>query len=96
MTDITQSDRVAAGSLHPGIAKFYERGSQDHCKDVKTFARHRMEERARIVDIIQGRIDIHSRFVEFCMENDVRVTPSIFSSLMELRSLLRKIQEESK
>ena len=49
MTDITQSDRVAAGSLHPGIAKFYERGSHDHCKDVKTFARHRMEERDRIV-----------------------------------------------
>ncbi len=49
MTDITQSDRVAAGSLHPGVARFYERGDQDHCKDVKTFARHRMEERARIV-----------------------------------------------
>ena len=49
MTGITQSDRVAAGSLHPGIAKFYERGSHDHCKDVKTFASHRMEERARIV-----------------------------------------------
>jgi hypothetical protein len=49
VTGITQSDRVAAGSLHPGIAKFYERGSHDHCKDVKTFARHRMEERDRIV-----------------------------------------------
>jgi hypothetical protein len=54
------------------------------------------QERLRIMEIIQGRIDIHSRFVEFCMENDVRVTPSIFSSLMELRSLLRKIKEESK
>ena len=54
------------------------------------------QERLRIMEIIQGRIDTHSRFVEFCMENDVRVTPSIFSSLMELRSLLRKIKEESK
>jgi hypothetical protein len=92
VTDITQSDRVAAGSLHPGVAKYYERGSHDHCKDVKTFARHRMEECDRIVGIIQGRIDIHSRFVEFCMENDVRVTPSIFSAIVELRALLRQIE----
>jgi hypothetical protein len=92
VTGITQSDRVAAGSLHPGVAKFYERGSHDHCKDVKTFARHRMEEHARIVGIIQGRIDIHRSFINFCMDNDVQVTPSIFSAIMELRSLLRKIE----
>jgi hypothetical protein len=92
VTGITQSDRVAAGSLHPGIAKFYERGSHDHCKDVKTFASHRMEERARIVGIIQERIDIHSRFINFCMDNDVQVTPSIFSAIVELRALLRKIE----
>ena len=50
------------------------------------------EERARIVGIIQGRIDVHSRFIEYCMDNDVRVTPSIFSAVTELRSLLRKIE----
>jgi hypothetical protein len=50
------------------------------------------EERARIVGIIQGRIDTHSRFIEYCMDNDVRVTPSIFSAVMELRSLLRRIE----
>jgi hypothetical protein len=50
------------------------------------------EERARVVGIIQGRIDVHSRFIEYCMDNDVRVTPSIFSAVTELRSLLRKIE----
>ena len=50
------------------------------------------EERSRIVGIIQGRIDIHRSFINFCMDNDVQVTPSIFSAVMELRSLLRKIE----
>lgn len=50
------------------------------------------EERARIVGIIQGRIDIHRSFINFCMDNDVQVTPSIFSAIVELRALLRKIQ----
>jgi hypothetical protein len=48
-------------------------------------------ERLRIMEIIQGRIDIHSKFVNFCMDNDVRVTPSIFTALIELRAVLRKI-----
>ena len=48
----------------------------------------------RVIEIIQGRIDVHSRFINFCMDNDVRVTPSIFTAIMELRSLLRKIQEK--
>jgi hypothetical protein len=51
-----------------------------------------MEERARIVGIIQGRIDIHSAFIDSCMDNDVHVTPSIFAAVTELRSLLRKIE----
>ena len=50
------------------------------------------KERARILGIIQGRIDIHSRFINYCMDNDVQVTPSIFSAIVELRSLLRKIE----
>ena len=70
---------VSAHNLPEFIERASERGAE--------------QEYLRIMEIIQGRIDIHSRFVEFCMENDARVTPSIFSSLMELRSLLRKIQE---
>ena len=50
------------------------------------------EERSRIVGIIQGRIDIHRSFINFCMDNDVQVTPSIFSAIVELRALLRKIE----
>lgn len=50
------------------------------------------QERLRIMEIIQGRIDTHSRFIEYCMDNDVRVTPSIFSAVVELRSLLRRIE----
>lgn len=50
------------------------------------------EERDRIVGIIQGRIDIHSSFIDSCMDNDLHVTPSIFAAVTELRSLLRKIE----
>jgi hypothetical protein len=39
------------------------------------------EERDRIVGIIQGRIDIHSAFIDSCMDNDVHVTPSIFAAI---------------
>jgi len=53
-------------------------------------------ERLRIMEIVQGRIDTHKRFIEFCMENDVRVTSSIYTAIIELRSLLRKIEEQSK
>lgn len=49
-------------------------------------------ERLRITEIIQGRIDIHRSFINFCMDNDVQVTPSIFSAIVELRALLRKIE----
>lgn len=73
---------VSAHNLPEFIERAIERGAE--------------QEHLRIMEIIQGRIDIHSRFVEFCMENDVRVTPSIFSALTELRSLLRKIKEQEK
>ncbi len=66
---------VSAHNLPEFIERAVERGAE--------------QEYLRIMEIIQGRIDIHSRFVEFCMENDVRVTPSIFSALTELHSLSR-------
>ena len=96
MTGITQSDRVAAGSLHPGVARFYERGAHDHCKDVKTFARHRMEESDRIVAIIQGRIDIHSHFIEYYMDQEVEPPKGVLGALAELRSLKREIERKEK
>jgi hypothetical protein len=68
---------VSAHNLPEFIERASERGAE--------------QEYLRIIEIIQGRIDTHSRFVDFCMENDVRVTPSIFSALVELRSLLRRI-----
>lgn len=49
-------------------------------------------ERLRIMEIIQARIDTHRSFINFCMDNDVQVTPSIFTAIIELRSLLRKIE----
>ena len=49
-------------------------------------------ERIRILEIIQGRIDTHRSFINFCMDNDVQVTPSIFTAIIELRALLRKIE----
>jgi hypothetical protein len=49
-------------------------------------------ERLRIMEIIQGRIDTHSKFINYCMDNDVQVTPNIFTAVMELRALLRKIE----
>jgi hypothetical protein len=61
-------------------------------RSVKSNVTEAEEERARIVGIIQSRIDTHSRFIEYCMDNDVRVTPSIFSAIVELRALLRKIE----
>jgi hypothetical protein len=68
---------VSAHNLPEFIERASERGAE--------------QERLRIMEIIQGRIDTHASFVDFCMNNDVRVTPSIFSALVELRSLLRRI-----
>jgi len=80
--DIDGQLYVSAHNLPEFMDRAIERGAE--------------QERLRIIELVQGRIDTHSRFVEFCMENDVRVTPSIFSSLMELRSLLRRIEGELK
>lgn len=77
MTGITQSDRVAAGSLHPGVAKYYERGGHDHCKDVKTFARHRIEERARIVEWLRKNAELNPHLP------DARALLLLFSNMIE-------------
>ncbi len=72
---------VSAHNLPEFLARATERGAE--------------MEWLRIMEIVQGRIDTHKRFIEFCMDNDVKVTPSIFTAIMELRSLLRKIEEKS-
>lgn len=46
----------------------------------------------RIMEIVQGRIDNHSRFINCCMDDDVQISPGILSALVELRSLLREIK----
>jgi hypothetical protein len=51
-----------------------------------------MEERDRIVGIIQGRIDIHSNFVNFYMSQEVDPPVGILGALSELSDLLRKIE----
>lgn len=71
---------VSAHNLPEFLARATERGAE--------------MEWLRIMEIVQGRIDTHKRFIEFCMDNDVKVTPSIFTAIMELRSLLRKIEEK--
>lgn len=50
-------------------------------------------EQLRIMDIIRERIENYSRFIEACMDQDVEITPSVLCAVVELRSLLRKIQE---
>jgi hypothetical protein len=51
------------------------------------------EERARIIDIINKRIDTHSGFVNLCMDREIEPSAGIFSALTELRSLLREIEK---
>ena len=80
--DIDGQLYVSGRNLPEFLARATERGAE--------------MELLRVMEIIQGRIDVHSRFINFCMDNDVRVTPSIFTAIVELRSLLRKIKEETK
>lgn len=49
------------------------------------------EERARIIGIINGRIDIANGFINGCMDHEVEPAAGIFGGLVELRSLLREV-----
>lgn len=53
----------------------------------------RMEERARIVGIINGRMALHNEFINSCVEHDIKVSDSFFIALAELRSILRGIEQ---
>ena len=76
--DIDGQLYVSAHNLPDVIERATERGAE--------------MEYLRIVEIVQGRIDVHSKFINFCMDNDVQVTPSIFTAITELRAVLRRIE----
>jgi hypothetical protein len=52
-----------------------------------------LEERARIIGIIKGRMDLHNEFIDHCVKQDVRVSNSFFIALSELRCILRGIEQ---
>jgi hypothetical protein len=54
------------------------------------------QERLRIMEIIQGRIDIHSHFIEYYMDQEVEPPKGVLGALSELHSLKREIERESK
>jgi len=51
------------------------------------------EERARIIGVIKGRMDLHNEFIDHCVKQDVRVSDSFFFALAELRCILRGIEQ---
>jgi hypothetical protein len=52
-----------------------------------------LEERARLIDIIKGRMALHNEFIDHCVKQDVRVSDSFFIALAELRCILRGIEQ---
>lgn len=51
-------------------------------------------ERFRIMEMIQKRIDVHTGFMESCVDHEIAASRGILSALVELRSLLREIERE--
>ena len=52
-----------------------------------------LEERARIIGVINKRMALHNEFINSCVEHDVRVGDSFFGALAELRCILREIEK---
>ena len=52
-------------------------------------------ERARILDLINGRMSIHNEFINDCVKHDVSASDSFFIALAELRSIVREIERLS-
>lgn len=97
MTEITQADRIAAAALKDlNIIQ-----PKDEQAVESYFAIHRQygydhgrtEERAAVVDIVKGRIDIINGFINGLADNKIKVPDELFSALVELRSLLRELQQ---
>ncbi len=45
-----------------------------------------------IISAIHRRVDTHSKFIESCVDHDIHPSPALFSTVAELRSLLREIE----
>ena len=50
-------------------------------------------ERDRVIGIIKGRIDIANGFINGCMDHEVQPAAGVLGGLVELRSLLRELQQ---
>jgi hypothetical protein len=62
-------------------------------EDADELVRHGAEqERKRIRDLINGRMNIHNEFINDCVKQDVRVSDSFFIALAELRAIVREIE----
>lgn len=93
MTEITQADRDAAEAYREKVLSAIWEGKPEEPVLLEAFARHRMEERDRIIDIINKRIDIAKGFINGCMEHEVQPAAGLFGGLTELRSLLRELNQ---
>ena len=51
-----------------------------------------LEERARIVGIINGRISLHNEFINSIANHNIKVSDSFFTALAELHCILRGIE----
>lgn len=52
-----------------------------------------LEERARIIGVINKRMALHNEFINSCVQHDIRVGDSFFVALAELRCTLREIEK---
>ena len=52
-----------------------------------------LEERARIVGIINGRMNLHNEFIDSIANHNIKVSESFFTALAELRCILREIEK---
>lgn len=92
MTEITQADRDAAEAYRQKVLDAIWAGGPEDQVLLEAFAHHRTEERAAVVDIVKGRIDIINGFINGLADNKIKVPDELFSALVELRSLLRELQ----
>ena len=93
MTEVTQIDRDVGATLIAGEYRWdvkYGRADEDHIP--RAFARHRENERDRIVGIIKARLDTHRGFVEGALGAGVEPAPSIYTAMSELSALLRELE----
>jgi hypothetical protein len=79
----------------PEVTFYGEEEAMEYCDEHNRalVGQAALEERARIIGVINKRIAIHNGFINSCVEHDVRVSGSLFSALVELRCILREIEK---